>query len=206
MISLKNITHKYDKEFALKNITLEIKKGSFVAITGESGSGKTTLLSILSTLLKPTSGEAFFEGINYKNIKNIDEFRQKNIGFIFQFHYLINYLTVKENINLAKENATKEEIKNLLTLLKIEKLIDAYPNEISGGQRQRVAIARALINNPKVIFADEPTGNLDSNNSLNVFNIFKELSQKGVTIIVATHDKTLAAFADINIKVKDGQF
>ncbi len=205
MISLKNISHKYDKEFALKNINIKIKKGSFVAITGESGSGKTTLLSILSTLLKPTSGEAFFEGINYKNIKNIDEFRQKNIGFIFQFHYLINYLTVKENINLAKESATKEEIKNLLALLKIENLIDSYTNEISGGQRQRVAIARALINNPKIIFADEPTGNLDSKNSLNVFNIFKELSKKGVTIVVATHDKDLAAFADINIKVKDGQ-
>ncbi|MFY9074671.1 ABC transporter ATP-binding protein [Malaciobacter mytili] len=205
MINLKNISHKYDKEFALKNINLEIKKGSFVAITGESGSGKTTLLSILSTLLKPTSGEAFFEGINYENIKNIDEFRQKNIGFIFQFHYLINYLTVKENINLAKDNATKEEIKNLLATLKIEDLINSYPNEISGGQRQRVAIARALINNPKVIFADEPTGNLDSKNSLNVFNIFKKLSQKGVTIVVATHDKALAAFADINIKVKDGQ-
>ncbi len=205
MINLKNISHKYDKEFALKNINLEIKKGSFVAITGESGSGKTTLLSILSTLLKPTSGEAFFEGINYENIKNIDEFRQKNIGFIFQFHYLINYLTVKENINLAKDSATKEEIKNLLETLKIEDLINSYPNEISGGQRQRVAIARALINNPKVIFADEPTGNLDSKNSLNVFNIFKKLSQKGVTIVVATHDKALAAFADINIKVKDGQ-
>ncbi len=205
MISLKNISHKYDKEFALKNINIKIKKGSFVAITGESGSGKTTLLSILSTLLKPTSGEAFFEGINYKNIKNIDEFRQKNIGFIFQFHYLINYLTVKENINLAKESATKEEIKNLLALLKIENLIDSYTNEISGGQRQRVAIARALINNPKIIFADEPTGNLDSKNSLNVFNIFKELSKKGVTIVVATHDKDLADFADINIKVKDGQ-
>ncbi len=205
MINLKNISHKYDKEFALKNINLEIKKGSFVAITGESGSGKTTLLSILSTLLKPTSGEAFFEGINYENIKNIDEFRQKNIGFIFQFHYLINYLTVKENINLAKDSATKEEIKNLLATLKIEDLINSYPNEISGGQRQRVAIARALINNPKIIFADEPTGNLDSKNSLNVFNIFKKLSQKGVTIVVATHDKDLAAFADINIKVKDGQ-
>ncbi|RXI37055.1 peptide ABC transporter ATP-binding protein [Malaciobacter mytili] len=205
MINLKNISHKYDKEFALKNINLEIKKGSFVAITGESGSGKTTLLSILSTLLKPTSGEAFFEGINYENIKNIDEFRQKNIGFIFQFHYLINYLTVKENINLAKDSATKEEIKNLLETLKIEDLINSYPNEISGGQRQRVAIARALINNPKIIFADEPTGNLDSKNSLNVFNIFKKLSQKGVTIVVATHDKALAAFADINIKVKDGQ-
>ncbi|RXJ84593.1 ABC transporter ATP-binding protein [Arcobacter sp. CECT 8985] len=205
MISIKNISHKYEKEFVLKNINLNIKKGSFVAITGESGSGKTTLLSIISTLLKPTSGEVLFENINYNNIKNIDKFRQENIGFIFQFHYLINYLTVKENIQLANENATDEKILEILKQLKIESLINSYANEISGGQRQRVAIARALINNPKVIFADEPTGNLDSKNSLNVFNLFKELIKQGVTLIVATHDKNLASLADINIEVKDGQ-
>lgn len=205
MISIKNISHKYEKEFVLKNINLHIKKGSFVAITGESGSGKTTLLSIISTLLKPTSGEVLFENINYNNIKNIDKFRQENIGFIFQFHYLINYLTVKENIQLANENATDEKILEILKQLKIESLINSYANEISGGQRQRVAIARALINNPKVIFADEPTGNLDSKNSLNVFNLFKELIKQGVTLIVATHDKNLASLADINIEVKDGQ-
>ena len=205
MIKVTNLTHYYNKDLALENINLEIKSGEFIAIIGESGSGKSTLLSVLSTLLKPTSGDIVYEGINYKDIKNIDDFRKNNIGFIFQFHYLINYLSVKENINLANEKASKEEIFNLLKLLGIQNLIDKYPNEISGGQRQRVAIARALINNPKIIFADEPTGNLDSKNSLNVFELFKTFANKGTTIIVATHDKSLAELANKIYEVKDGK-
>ena len=205
MIKITNLTHYYNKDKALENINLEIKSGEFIAIIGESGSGKSTLLSVLSTLLKPTSGDIVYENINYKDIKNIDDFRKNNIGFIFQFHYLINYLSVKENINLANEKASKEEIFDLLKLLGIENLIDKYPNEISGGQRQRVAIARALINNPKIIFADEPTGNLDSKNSLNVFELFKTFANKGITFIVATHDKSLAALANKIYEVKDGK-
>ena len=205
MIKVSNLTHYYNKDLALQNINLEIKKGEFVAIIGESGSGKSTLLSILSTLLKPTSGDVFFEDTNYKEIKDIDSFRKNSIGFIFQFHYLINYLSVKENILLANEKASNEDISNLLKSLHIENLINKYPNEISGGQRQRVAIARALINNPKVIFADEPTGNLDSKNSLNVFELFKNLTSKGTTIIVATHDKALANLANKIYEVKDGK-
>ena len=205
MMKITNLTHYYNKDKALENINLEIKSGEFIAIIGESGSGKSTLLSVLSTLLKPTSGDIVYENINYKDIKNIDEFRKNNIGFIFQFHYLINYLSVKENINLANEKASKEEIFDLLKLLGIQNLIDKYPNEISGGQRQRVAIARALINNPKIIFADEPTGNLDSKNSLNVFELFKTFANKGTTIIVATHDKSLAELANKIYEVKDGK-
>lgn len=205
MIRANNITHIYNQDKALNNINLEIRKGEFVAITGESGSGKSTLLSILSTLLKPTSGELIFEGQNYKDIQNIDMFRQHNIGFIFQFHYLINYLNVKENIKIANENASDEKIDELLSLLHIEKLGSRFSNEISGGQRQRVAIARALVNNPKVIFADEPTGNLDSNNSQNVFDIFKHLQKSGTTIVVATHDKKLARQANTIYEVNDGQ-
>lgn len=205
MMKITNLTHYYNKDKALENINLEIKSGEFIAIIGESGSGKSTLLSILSTLLKPTSGDIVYENTNYKDIKNIDDFRKNNIGFIFQFHYLINYLSVKENINLANEKASKEEIFDLLKLLGIENLIDKYPNEISGGQRQRVAIARALINNPKIIFADEPTGNLDSKNSLNVFELFKTFANKGTTIIVATHDKSLALLANKIYEVKDGK-
>ena len=205
MIKVKNLTHYYNNDKALENINLEINKGEFICLVGESGSGKSTLLSIISTLLKPTKGELFFENLNYKNIKDIDDFRKTNIGFIFQFHYLINYLTVKENIKLANEKATENEIYNLLKILRIENLSNKYPNEISGGQRQRVAIARALINNPKVIFADEPTGNLDSKNSLNVFEIFKSLCEKGTTIIVATHDKELANLTNKIYEVKDGK-
>ncbi|MCG3711939.1 ABC transporter ATP-binding protein [Aliarcobacter butzleri] len=205
MIKAVHLTHYYNKDLALENINLQINKGEFICLVGESGSGKSTLLSLLSTLLKQTSGQLFFEGKNYKDIEDIDSFRRTNIGFIFQFHYLINYLTVKENIKLAKEKATHEEIYNLLKILKIENLIDKYPNEISGGQKQRVAIARALINRPKVIIADEPTGNLDSKNSLNVFEIFKRLSEGGTTIIVATHDKDLAKFANKIYEVKDGK-
>lgn len=205
MIKVKNLTHYYNNDKALENINLEINKGEFICLVGESDSGKSTLLSIISTLLKPTKGELFFENLNYKNIKDIDDFRKTNIGFIFQFHYLINYLTVKENIKIANEKATENEIHNLLKILRIENLSNKYPNEISGGQRQRVAIARALINKPKVIIADEPTGNLDSKNSLNVFEIFKKLSQEQVTIIVATHDKNLAQIANKIYEVKDGK-
>lgn len=205
MIKVTHITHFYEKDLALNNINLEIPKGEFLAIVGESGSGKSTLLSVISTLLKPTKGDVFFENINISDITNIDSFRQKNIGFIFQFHYLINYLTVKENIQIANELCLDEEIIELLELLNIEEIIDKYPNEISGGQRQRVAIARAFINNPKVIFADEPTGNLDSKNSKNVFKIFRKLAKKGTTIIVATHDLKLAAKADKILEVKDGE-
>lgn len=205
MIKALNISHSYSNDIALRNINFEIKKGELVAIVGESGSGKSTLLSILSTLLKASSGEIFFQGTNFNDIKNIDTFRQKNIGFIFQFHYLIDYLSIKENIQIANENAKDKEIEELLELLGIKNIINKYPNEISGGQRQRAAIARALINKPKVIFADEPTGNLDSKNSQNVFEIFKKLSEEGSTIIVATHDMNLASKTDKIIEVKDGQ-
>lgn len=205
MINIKNVSHNYGNDIALRDISLAIKKGEFVALNGESGSGKSTLLSILSTLLKPTSGEMFFDGMNYNDIKDIDLFRQKNIGFIFQFHYLINYLTVKENIQIADEKASDSEIYEILSLLNIYDMVNRFPNEISGGQRQRVAIARALINKPKVIFADEPTGNLDSKNSQNVFDIFRGLALGGTTIVVATHDKYLASQSDKIYEVKDGR-
>lgn len=205
IIQASNLSHDYNGDVALKNINLQIRQGKFICFIGESGGGKTTLLSILSTLLNPKSGELKFENSDYKEIKNIDQFRQKNIGFIFQFHYLINYLSVFENIKLANENASQEEITSLLNLLDIQNLAKKFPNEISGGQRQRVAIARALINTPKVLFADEPTGNLDSKNAKVVFDLFKKLSNEGMTIVVATHNKELAQTADKIYEVKDGQ-
>lgn len=204
IIKASNISHDYNGDIALKNINLNIKKGEFICLIGESGSGKTTLLSILSSLLKAKSGELKFEDNDYKNIKNIDSFREKNIGFIFQFHYLINYLNCQENIQLANENISKKEIDTLLEKLDIKSLAKKFPTEISGGQRQRVAIARALINNPKVLFADEPTGNLDSKNAQIVFDMFKNLAQEGMTIVVATHNKNLAQMADKIVEVEDG--
>ena len=205
MIKAINLSHDYSGDIALKNINLEIKKGEFICLVGESGSGKTTLLSTLSSLLKPKSGELFFEEQNYKDIKNFDSFRQTNIGFIFQFHHLINYLTLFENVKLANEELDGSSIESLFTKLGIEKQKSKFPTEVSGGQRQRAAIARALVNSPKVIFADEPTGNLDSKNAQMIFELFKELSKNGTTIIVATHNKELANLADKIYEVKDGQ-
>jgi putative ABC transport system ATP-binding protein len=205
IIKALNISHNYDKDTALDNVCLEIEKGDFICLIGESGSGKTTLLSILSTLLKPKKGNLFFEDLEYKNIKNIDEFRQKNIGFIFQFHYLINYLNLFENVKLANQKAQDKDILKIFSLLDIENLKDKFPTEISGGQRQRAAIARALINKPKILFADEPTGNLDSKNAKTVFELFKKLSNEGMTIIVATHNKELAQTANKIYEVKDGK-
>lgn len=205
MIKARNISHNYNQDTALKGVNFEVARGEFVSIVGESGSGKSTLLSILSTLLKPTSGSLEFEGLAYDEILDIDTFRRQNIGFVFQFHYLINYLTIKENIQIANEDATNQQIIKILELLNIEDIIDRFPHEISGGQRQRAAICRALINKPSVIFADEPTGNLDSKNSQNVFDIFRQLSLEGTTIITATHDINLASQSDKIYEVKDGQ-
>lgn len=205
MIKALGITHYYNLDLALENINFEAKKGEFIAIVGESGSGKSTLLSILSSLLKPTQGELFFEERNIKTIKDIDTFRRNDISFIFQFHYLISYLTILENIQLACVDKNSPYIEELLKKLGIDEIKHKYADEISGGQRQRAAVARALVNKPKILFADEPTGNLDSKNSKNVYEIFKELSLGGMTIIAATHDRELAHYSHKIIEVKDGK-
>lgn len=199
------ITHYYKNDLALDNVNFEAKRGEFIAIVGESGSGKSTLLSILSSLLRPTKGELFFEGKAYTLIKDIDAFRQKEVGFIFQFHYLIGYLTILENIKLAAINKKSTYIDTLFEQCGIEAIKDKYPDEISGGQRQRAAIVRALVNSPKILFADEPTGNLDSHNSKNIYELFKTLSKSGTTIIIATHDRKVSEYADKIIEVKDGK-
>lgn len=199
------ITHYYKNDLALDNVNFEARAGDFIAIVGESGGGKSTLLSILSSLLRPTQGELFFEGKAYTDILDIDAFRQKEVGFIFQFHYLIGYLTILENIKLAAINKQNSAIDALLKQCGIEAIKDKYPDEISGGQRQRAAIVRALVNAPKIIFADEPTGNLDSHNSQNIYELFKMLSKSGTTIIIATHDRKVSEYADKIIEVKDGK-
>lgn len=205
ILQASGITHYYKNDLALDNVNFEAKKGEFIAIVGESGGGKSTLLSILSSLLRPTKGELFFEGKAYTLIKDIDAFRQKEVGFIFQFHYLIGYLTILENIKLAALNKNSTYIETLFEQCGIEAIKDKYPDEISGGQRQRAAIVRALVNQPKVIFADEPTGNLDSHNSHNIYELFKTLSKSGTTIIIATHDRNVSNYANKIIEVKDGK-
>lgn len=206
MIELKNISHFYvEGEQVLHNISLNISAGEFLFLSGESGSGKSTLLSILSTLLKPSKGELLIDKVNVKKIKNIDNFRQENIGFVFQFHFLINYLNVYENIALAAKEKNKKDINSILEKLGILDLAKRYPNEISGGQRQRVALARSLINKPKIIFADEPTGSLDSKNSTLVYELLKTASDAGTTVVVASHDLAIKNYATRTIKMIDGK-
>ena len=201
MVRLEHITHAYDNETVLHDISLEIEEGSFNIITGESGSGKSTLLSIVSTLLKPDGGKLYFDDIESGKIANINHFRNQKVGFVFQFHYLISHLTVYENIAMVTQKS-KAEIEALLSKLDILSLAGKYPDQISGGQRQRAAIARAMINEPTYIFADEPTGNLDSKNSEVVFDLLRALD---ATVIVATHDHSRILPNDRIIALKDGQ-
>ncbi|MBW6488820.1 ABC transporter ATP-binding protein [Sulfurimonas sp.] len=205
MIKAANISHFYGAEQVLFDLSFEIKSGEFLFLSGESGSGKSTLLSILSTLLKPSNGELLIDGESVEKIKNIDYFRQSKIGFVFQFHYLINYLNIYENIALAALEDKKQNIEKILEELGILELSSRYPNEISGGQRQRVALARALVNEPKIIFADEPTGSLDSKNSQIVYSLLAEAVKRGTTVVVASHDMQIENYATQIIRLKDGQ-
>jgi len=200
MLQCTNISHYYSNEKVLDNLTIDFKEKSLNALVGESGSGKSTLLSILSTLLRPTEGNVYFDKSDTRDIKNIDTFRNEQIGFVFQFHYLISHLSVYENVALATKKSSNE-ITALLKDLGIEKLQNKYPENISGGERQRVAIARALINEPKYIFADEPTGNLDSKNSKLVFDLLRNTD---ATLVVATHDMSLLHEKDTIFTLKDG--
>ena len=200
MLRLEHISHEYDYEVILHDISLKIEKKSFSVITGESGSGKSTLLSIISTLLKPTEGKLYFDEVEREKISNINSFRNEKVGFVFQFHYLIGYLTVYENISMVTKKS-RALIMDMLGKLDIHTLADKYPDQISGGQRQRAAVARAMINEPHYIFADEPTGNLDSRNSDIVFGLLRELD---ATVIVATHDHSRIEKNDKIITLKDG--
>lgn len=196
------LMHFYGHEKVLNGVDITTQPGSFTAIIGESGSGKTTLLSILSTLLQPSAGIVRYDGKTLNELGNIDRFRRHNIGFVFQFHYLISYLTLRENIALGAIEESRVE--SLLQSLGIAKLSSRYSDEVSGGERQRAAIARALVNAPSVVFADEPTGNLDSKNALGVYELFREFSKQGTGFVVASHDKKIADYADIIIEMEDG--
>jgi putative ABC transport system ATP-binding protein/lipoprotein-releasing system ATP-binding protein len=197
---------------AIKDINLKIENGEFISLVGRSGSGKSTLLYIISTLDKATSGEVFYDDININLIPKpeIYKMRNKKIGFVFQFHYLIQELTALENVLLPARKAMELEKRTplALQLLKevgLEGLESRFPSELSGGEQQRVAIARALIMEPTYVFADEPTGNLDSINGNIIIDLFKKINQqKGTTIIYVTHDKEFAAKAERQILLVDG--
>lgn len=194
----------------LKGISLEIKKGEFVALMGPSGSGKSTLLNILGLLDIPTSGEYTLDKKNVEKLSSDDlaDIRNRKLGFIFQSFNLLPKVSALDNVVLPSIFRDEEEIEKateLLTKLGLEDRLDHLPNELSGGQRQRVAIARALINSPEILFADEPTGNLDSKSGEEVMEIILELNKKeGKTIIMVTHDDNISELADRTIYIKDG--
>lgn len=217
LISAENITKTYkvgrQKVQAVNGASLEVRKGEFVALVGASGSGKSTLLHLLGGLDKPSSGSVTVDGaaLHKMSDRTLSIFRNRTIGFVFQSFYLQPFLTVRRNIEIA---AMPNRMKRKIRVHRAERLAAAVglkdrlrhkPKELSGGQIQRVAIARALLNQPSIILADEPTGNLDSKNSKDIVALFKSLQQNlGTTVVIATHDHEIAAQADRIITVKDG--
>ena len=198
IVDIKKLTKTFSdgskKLHVLKDINLQIDKGSIITIKGPSGSGKSTLLSIIGTLDNADSGELLINGINIEDNTDIDKLRNKSIGFVFQFHNLISELTLEENVSLpkmiAKEQLGKRELIELFEYFDLKDRMNSFPNDLSGGEKQRVAVMRAIINNPSIIIADEPTGNLDKENALKMMSLFQKLNtEKKLTIIIATHDE-----------------
>ncbi len=217
-LSVNNLNkYFYDPETfqVLKNISFDVKKGEFLTLIGKSGSGKSTMLYVLSTMDTDYEGELFINRtkLTGKTQNELAAFRNANIGFVFQFHYLLPEFSAIDNVMLPALKLgvkSKEEIKENafqnLSLLGLKDQAYKSANKLSGGQQQRVAIARALINNPSIIMGDEPTGNLDSKNTRNVFEIFKELTkERGQTIIAVTHDEEFALNSDRTIELADGE-
>tara|TARA_B110001450_G_scaffold7496_1_gene7636 strand:+ start:1909 stop:2577 length:669 start_codon:yes stop_codon:yes gene_type:complete len=217
MIIGKNIHKYYGDVEVLKGVNLHIKKGEIVAIVGPSGAGKTTLLQILGTLDKPLKEERFELKLNNISVKELEDkhlssFRNKHIGFIFQFHQLLPEFTAIENVYIPAligektKKEAQEKAKDILTFLGLSHRINHKPNELSGGEQQRVAVARALINNPSVILADEPSGNLDSQSARNLHELFFKLRDEfGQTFVIITHNKELANMADRTLTMIDGK-
>ena len=216
MIQAQNIHKYYGDLHVLKGVNLHIKKGEIVSIVGASGAGKTTLLHILGTLDKPAKADGIQLSINDKNILNLNDsalskFRNLNLGFIFQFHQLLPEFTALENVcipaYIAGKNPseTEPEAKRILDYLGLSHRINHKPNELSGGEQQRVAVARALINKPAIIFADEPSGNLDTASAENLHQLFFKLRDEfGQTFVIVTHNEELANMADRKLVMVDG--
>ena len=219
VIELKNVNKIYktkaEEIHILKNVNLSFSKGNFVSIQGKSGSGKTTLLNILGLLDVPTNGDMLIDDklINYKDEKIKNRIRNEKMGFVFQFHYLLNEFTALENVMmpaLINKKFNKKEVREkameLLELVGLSERVKHKPLELSGGEKQRVAIARSMINDPEIILADEPTGNLDTETSLVINNLFKKINEeKKQSIIIVTHSLELANLAEYKYKIEKGE-
>jgi len=213
IVDIKKLTKTFSdgstKLHVLKDINLQIDKGSIITIKGPSGSGKSTLLSIIGTLDNADSGELLISGISIQENTNIDKLRNKSIGFVFQFHNLISELTLEENVSLpkmiAKEQLDKDELIELFEYFDLKDRMNSFPNDLSGGEKQRVAVMRAIVNNPSIIIADEPTGNLDKENALKMMSLFQKLNtEKKLTIIIATHDEDVFNIGHKKYQLVDG--
>ena len=212
MLIVKNIHKNYGSLPVLKGIDLHIQKGEIVSIVGASGAGKSTLLHIAGTLDRPDTGQVFIANQEVTKLKNNDlaKFRNEKLGFIFQFHNLLGEFTALENVCMpafigGKEKGVKEKAEELLVLLGLRDRIHNLPSQMSGGEQQRTAVARALINSPSIIFADEPSGNLDSKNAQELHQLFFDLRDKfNQTFVIVTHNEELANMADRKLVMQDG--
>lgn len=214
MLTARNVTKNYSNLQVLKGVDVSVSKGEIVTIVGSSGAGKSTLLHILGTLDTPTGGEIFINNVQTSGLTGtrLADFRNRHIGFIFQFHHLLPEFTALENVCIpgyiagTRKSAVKERAAFLLETMGLKDRMEHRPKELSGGEQQRVAVARALINNPDVIMADEPTGNLDSHNARELHQLFLQLrNQFEQTFIIVTHNEELATLSDRQLVMKDGK-
>jgi lipoprotein-releasing system ATP-binding protein len=212
LLKASQISKSFGKVSVLKDLNFELFQGEFVSITGASGSGKSTLLHILGGLEHPDEGSLKFNNVDYpQSSKKIEEFRNKHLGFVFQFHHLLPEFSALENICMpgwiGKSDNVEEYARELANEFGIYNRLNHLPNKLSGGEQQRVAMARALIQRPKLLLADEPSGNLDSKRSIDLFNLLDQVrSSKSIGIVVVTHDENWASRADRTLNLKDGKW